>query len=305
MEQNVSNYMMKVAKQKRKGRKNSSADMYRTVHNRLQRFPGGRTLTFGKVTKNFVDDFACNLRDEGLAVNTVNSYLSCFRAVYNSAREAGVFDDNGKSPFAHLRLRREITAKRALTSHAINELARIQPSAGTDTRQSLDLFLFCFMACGMPFVDLAHLTWDNIVGKEIIYHRHKTGVRVQVTITRAMRLIIHRYASKNRRYLFPILPEKECSHECYKALLAHHNASLKEIGNRLSHPVKLTSYVARHSWATEALRQNTPVAVISQAMGHTSEKTTRIYLDSLDQSVLTKANRKITKVVNDLILGRA
>ncbi len=77
------------------------------------------------------------------------------------------------------------------------------------------------------------------------------------------------------------------------------------IGARLHLSVKLTSYVARHSWATEALRQNIPVAVISQAMGHTSEKTTRIYLAQLDQSVLNKANAKITKKAANMFLKRA
>ena len=65
------------------------------------------------------------------------------------------------------------------------------------------------------------------------------------------------------------------------------------------------TYTLRHSWATEALRQNIPVAVISQAMGHTSEKTTRIYLAQLDQSVLNKANAKITKKAADMFLERA
>ena len=64
-------------------------------------------------------------------------------------------------------------------------------------------------------------------------------------------------------------------------------------------------HVARHTWATEALRQNTPIAVISQALGHTSEQSTRFYLDSLDQSIMKRANRKITKVVDNLVTGKA
>lgn len=305
MEQNVCIYMAGQADKMRQAGKNSTADLYRVVHNRLRRFADADRLTFERVTATLADDFAQSLREEGLAVNTVNSYLSGFRALYNSAQEAGLFEAPEKSPFAHLHLRREMTAKRALTSQAINELAQVQPSAGTETRRSLDFFLFCFLACGMPFIDLAHLTWDNIVGKEIIYHRCKTGTKVQITITPGMRLIMKRYARKGSRYVFPILPEKGCSHNYYKSILARYNACLKEIGSHLTHPVKLTSYVARHTWATEALRKNTPVAVISQALGHTSEKTTLFYLDSLDQSVIRKANRKIIKVVDDLVAGKA
>ena len=257
------------------------------------------------MTVAFVDDFAQSLRDEGLAVNTVNSYVGGFRALYNRAGRTGLFEIPEKSPFAHLRLRREITVKRALSSQAVCELAQMQPSASTGLRRSLDYFLFCFMACGMPFVDLAHLTRDNIVGKDIVYHRQKTGVRVQVSITPGMRMIIKRYARKDSRYLFPILPEDGGSRSYYKYQLVRYNADLKIIGNYLRHPVALTSYVVRHTWATEALRQNTPIAVISQALGHTSEQSTRFYLDSLDQSIMKRANRKITKVVNDLVTGKA
>ena len=303
MEQNVCIYMSQLAEKMRKAGKDSRADLYRVLYNRLHRFPKGGTLTFGRVTAAFVDDFAQSLRDEGLAVNTVNSYVGGFRALYNRAGRTGLFEIPEKSPFAHLRLRREITVKRALSSQAVCELAQMQPSASTGLRRSLDYFLFCFMACGMPFVDLAHLTRDNIVGKDIVYQRQKTGMRVQVSITPGMRMIIKRYARKDSRYLFPILFEDGGSRSYYKYQLVRYNADLKIIGNYLRHPVTLTSYIARHTWATEALRQNTPIAVISQALGHTSEQSTRFYLDSLDQSIMKRANRKITKVVNDLVTG--
>lgn len=305
MEQNVCTYMACLAGEMRQAGKDSKADLFRAVSNRLRQFAKKAPLSFGRVTAALVDNFAQSLYQDGLAVNTVNSYLSGFRVVYNTAREAGLFVPPAKSPFAHLHLRREITSKRALSSQAINELARMQPSASSPHRLTLDLFLFCYMACGMPFIDLAHLTHDNIRGKDIVYHRSKTGTRVQIAITPAMRLLLKRYARKDSRYLFPILPEGGCSHERYKSILARYNACLHKIGNSLRQPVKLTSYVARHSWATEALRKNTPMAVIIQGLGHTSEKTTRIYLDSLDRSVMAKANGKIIKEVNDLIVGRA
>lgn len=92
-----------------------------------------------------------------------------------------------------------------------------------------------------------------------------------------MRLLLRKYGQKGSPYLFPVLSAGKDGHEAYKTALRKYNSLLVIIGARLHLSVKLTSYVARHSWATEALRQNIPVAVISQAMGHTSEKTTRIY----------------------------
>lgn len=64
-------------------------------------------------------------------------------------------------------------------------------------------------------------------------------------------------------------------------------------------------YIFRHSWATIAYRKYTPVAIISQALGHTSEKTTRHYLAQLDQSELSKANILITGTVDNIVKRRA
>lgn len=94
-------------------------------------------------------------------------------------------------------------------------------------------------------------------------------------------------------------------YEAYKKALHQYNGCLKEIGEQLSIPIHLTSYVIRHTWATEALRNGTRVAVISQALGHTSERTTRHYLAALDQPQLDAANEIITKQLEEVIKVRA
>ena len=251
-----------------------------------------------------VDDFGSSLRAEGLAVNTVNSYLSSFRALCHTALREGL-PGPASDPFAGLHLKREETAKRALKIAEVNKVMQADYPAEPSLREALDLFIFSYLACGIPFVDLAYLTKKNIVGGEIVYYRHKTGALIRVGITPAMRLLLRKYGQKGSPYLFPVLSAGKDGYEAYKAALRKYNSLLVIIGERLHLSVKLTSYVARHSWATEALRQNIPVAVISQAMGHTSEKTTRIYLAQLDQSVLNKANAKITKKAADMFLERA
>lgn len=87
-----------------------------------------------------------------------------------------------------------------------------------------------------------------------------------------------------------------------RAILRSYNNSLKKIGRALSRPIHLTSYVFRHTWATNALRKQVPLSIISQALGHTSEKTTRFYLASLEQSELNRANARVTEEV-DLLFG--
>ena len=83
--------------------------------------------------------------------------------------------------------------------------------------------------------------------------------------------------------------------------LRTYNRRLGAIGDKLSNPVKLTSYVARHSWAMCAKEKSASVAVIGQALGHTSEKTTRFYLSNLDQSVIDRINLKIIGFVEKWI----
>lgn len=289
---------------KREAGKDSTADLYRVVRNRLYRFWKGASLQWTDITAAMVDDFGSSLRAEGLAVNTVNSYLSSFRALCHTALREGL-PGPACDPFAGLHLKREETAKRALKIAEVNKVMQADYPGEPSLREALDLFIFSYLACGIPFVDLAYLTKKNIVGGEIVYYRHKTGALIRVGITPAMRLLLRKYGQKGSPYLFPILSAGKDGHEAYKAALRKYNSLLVIIGEHLHLSVKLTSYVARHSWATEALRQNIPVAVISQAMGHTSEKTTRIYLAQLDQSVLNKANAKITKKAADMFLERA
>lgn len=300
----VFNYMSMLVSRKREAGKESTADMYRAMRNRLLRCPVDKLSQWDDITTSLVDSFAEWLYSDGLAVNTVNSYLSNFRAIYHTAVREGEIPKPDSDPFSHLRLKREETAKRALKIKEVNKVMQAQYTENTPMRQALDLFIFCYLACGMPFVDLAYLTKKNIVGNEIVYHRRKNGVLVRVAITPAMRMLMRKYAQKKSAYLFPVLTAGRDGHEDYKSALHAHNSLLKTIGVQLRLHTQLTTYVARHSWATEALRQNIPVAVISQALGHTSEKTTRIYLDSLDQSVLNRANRKVTKKASQLLMER-
>lgn len=156
----------------------------------------------------------------------------------------------------------------------------------------------------MPFVDMAFLSRENIRGNELVYKRKKTGSQIRMEISDAMWRLIRKYEPDDgkRRFLFPILPDVErLTHAQYKYRLALHNKELRLIGIEQGFPIRLTSYVTRHSWASAALENEVPVAVISQALGHSSEKTTRYYLSELDISKLTEARQKISGTIELLI----
>jgi integrase len=110
-----------------------------------------------------------------------------------------------------------------------------------------------------------------------------------------MQQIICRYCRADSPYVFPILTisNKKTVMQEYEKVRSRYNRHLRKIGEMAGVGRKLTSYVARHSWASIAKSKHIPTAIISEGMGHDSEQTTRIYLASLDTSVVDKANKKI------------
>ena len=299
----VVEYMRERALCKRRMGKTSAADVYRATAAQFYRFLDGRKCRLSGLNATMVSDFRGFLQNKGLKTNTVNSYLSSLRAVYHEACHEGLVRVR-ESPFEGMKLRREITRKRAIPSSSIQRVVTLpDKDLSPEQRLAADVATFCFLACGMPFVDVVHLTRENIQGDVLVYQRHKTNVQIRVELTSGMRAILRKYVDPDSPYLFPYLSETTTP-TYYKYCLRKYNAHLKAIGQRIGLASPLTSYVIRHSWASEALRRHVPLSLISQALGHTSEKTTRIYLMDLDVSELGKANRKVTGRIDQLVEKR-
>lgn len=292
--------------QKRALNKMATAELYQVAIGHFLRFTGDKEIRMEAISKTLITDFTAYLQQRRLATNSVNSYLSALRAIYNAALHEGLLYPE-KPPFEGMRLRRSPTTKRAIAVSLIYRLAETRKENEDPLRElTTDLCLFSFLACGMPFVDMAFLSRENICGNELVYRRKKTGSLIRMEISDGMRRLIRKYqpADGKRRFLFPILPDAEqLTRARYKYRLALHNKELKAIGIEQGLPIRLTSYVIRHSWASAALDNEVPVAVISQALGHSSEKTTRYYLSELDTSKLTDARRKVSGAIELLING--
>ncbi|MCD8268767.1 MAG: tyrosine-type recombinase/integrase [Parabacteroides sp.] len=164
--------------------------------------------------------------------------------------------------------------------------------------------LFSFMACGIPFVDIVHLTKENLIenGKVLSYKRQKTGALVEMEVSSGMQCLIDRYSRPDAHYLFPVLSE-DATYEQYKHCLSEENHYLKEICVELNLEEMLTTYSFRHSWASEAYHQNIPIGIISQALGHSAEKMTRTYLSAFDVGKVGEANKKVSGGIEMLVRG--
>lgn len=289
---------------KRKSGAESTADLYRVVRNRLKCYCRGKPLTLRGVTALLVSGFRNSLEMDRLCTNTVNSYISNLRAMYNRAvMQTGL--RRKESPFKGVRLKYEETAKRSIPLAAVERIAELDLSGHPHLQVAADMALFSFMACGMPFADLVRLTGKNISknGKYVIYRRKKTNAFIQVEMNRRMKQIVSRYRKAGSSLLFPVLP-KDAKHEEYKALLSLYNRHLKKIGNILGISEPLTSYVFRHSWASAAYRCNVRIGIISQALGHGTEQMTRNYLSLLDPEEIASANHRVVGKVETFVRGR-
>ena len=124
----------------------------------------------------------------------------------------------------------------------------------------------------MPFTNLAHLRKSQVKDGVLTYQRRKTGRQVRVTLEPCMLHILAKYKTEGTDYLFPILykvkdgKRVEVSYPC---ALNRYNRSLKQLARQAGIAVNLTSYVARHSWASIAYEQGVDLPVISKALGHT------------------------------------
>ena len=299
----------------------------RCATNRFQSYLaaiGKRDVSFLKLKPGLLNGFEVWLKQQGVRRNTSSAYMRSLHTSYNQAVRDGVATGAapsapGVNPFADVYCGVDKTVKRAVDMQTICKLQDIDiPSAirclyekqgkrchgkyFDDAQRKLaltrDLFLFSFCMRGMAFVDLAFLRKSDISGGFISYVRRKTHQRIIVRIEPMMQQIIDRWQTSGP-YLFPILTEyqdEEVAYRQYQNQLTLYNRRLKILGQMLG-GIHLTSYVSRHSWASAAYAEHVSIAVISQSMGHTSERTTRIYLQELDHTLIDRTNHKLLNAV--------
>lgn len=177
-------------------------------------------------------------------------------------------------------------------------LSATSTSAFTLLDLARDLFMFSFYTRGMSFVDMAYLRKSDLRNGILSYRRRKTNRQLFVKWERQMQAIVDKYSTGDSPYLLPIIKNMETdSRRQYQNASHFVNTKLRKIGVMLGLSMPLTAYVARHGWASIAKSKQVPVATISEAMGHDSETTTRIYLASLDTAHVDRANHLVLSAI--------
>lgn len=271
-----------------------TAKNYDAALGSFKRFRDNEDIVLDAVDHNTMEDYQVYLKSTGLSSNSISFYMRILRAVYHRAVEQELTKD--RKPFRTVFTGTEKTLKRAISINDIKRIKNIDLSLKPNIEFARDMFLFLFFCRGMSFIDAVFLRKTDIQNGVLTYRRHKTNQVLHIRIIQPIKELIDRYSSKDSPYLLPVI---NCSdsdeRKQYETALRRINNNLKTIADIVELPVKLTTYVTRHTWATIAKSKNVPINVISDALGHDSITTTQIYLASVDTSVIDRVNEMIIK----------
>jgi integrase len=304
-----------------------TARAYRTSVRALIRFNKGCDIPLKHINACLIKEFETHLKDCGKAMNTISYYMRMLRAIYWKAVRERLIESRRENPFGGVFTGFQQTRKRALDSDKLKELHRLDFSILLEQKTSIihvskskhavlnlsdnnlhnkglydcwRYFFFCFLSRGMSFVDMAYLRKENIHHGVISYYRKKTGQKIEITVTPSLQRIIDSFAHEVRSssYLFPVIRDEHKPVRLqYESGLRLQNLRLKRLSCLAGICCNLSTHVSRHSWATIGKKQNLPLWVISEGLGHSSEKMTYTYLASFDRSTLDNANEQITMSV--------
>ena len=303
MEIHFLEYMEQVTAELLRKNKRGTGVNYRCAYHSFRQFLYGGDIPIGLFNNKLVQEYNDWLESRSVVKNSISFYMRILRAVYNRAVKDKLVEQT--FPFAQVYTGIDRTRKLAVDEATLYKILALDLTHMPGLAFSRDLFFFSFSMRGMAFIDIAFLKKTNIRDKVLSYYRKKTSQLLVVQLEPCAEVIIRKYeeATRDSEYVFPILkPDIERDlYSQYHTALSYHNRKLRRLSKLAGLSVCLSSYTARHTWATLARDHNIPISVISAGMGHTSEITTTIYLASLQNSVIDKANHSLMENINKMI----
>ena len=280
--------------------------IYDNVLKGLERFAGTR-IRFETITASWLEKYAAYLREEGKRQTTIAIHLRTLRAILNEAKRQGAIKE-AQYPFGRGKDKYKIQSgtgrKLALTLEQIGQIARYDDGSEA-TAKYRDYWLFLDLCNGINVADFVKLRYRDIVNGEICFVRQKTErttktrKEIRVVVTERMQAIINRWGNPSRpdSFIFPILDGQEDAmrRKCKTMYFTRAiNKRMKEVGEQLGIG-KISTYTARHSFATVLMRAGANIAYISESLGHQDLKTTENYLASFEREERQKNAELLTK----------
>ena len=273
--------------------------IYHNMLRTLRESAGKEEIGFEEVTPAFLGNYEFLLLGRGLSWNTVSTYMRVLRAVYNRAVDRRLAP-HVPHLFKAVYTGTQADIKRALKAEEMGQLldTKCTRKQSELLQKTHHLFVLMFLLRGLPFVDLAYIQKKDLNGNILTYHRRKTGRQITITVTKDAMNIIREYMDTTTEspYLFPILSAEggeDTIYREYQQALRIFNYQLTKLGELLGLTTELTSYTARHTWATLAYYLEVHPGIIREAMGHSSIKVTETYLKPFNIKKLDETNLSI------------
>jgi site-specific recombinase XerD len=282
-----------------------TVDAYKTALIALKRFKGN--LKFDDVTPEFLQSFENWMIGRGRSITTVGFYLRSLRAIMNIAKEKQIIKPQSY-PFG----RRKYTIptgrniKKALGIQQIKQVFDYQTNLGTGADKARDFWVLSYLCNGINMMDLVQLQWKDVNISSINFIREKTkrvnkANPVTITVPRNAYIdkIITKWAIKSfesNDYIFDIIAKNDFAdviRNKAKQFTRVTNKWMKRIGEDLGFDFKLTTYVARHSFATILVRSGAPMKLASQSLGHLNLSTTERYFAGFDLEAQAEFNKSL------------
>ncbi len=280
-----------------------NAEVYKDTKRNLNHFIGSKQLHFSDIDAQFLNSFEEFLKTSGKGANTIYIYLRTLRALINRAIKEEVCSEK-YYPFKKFSLAKYSQIKTQKRAIGKSDIAKIKKLKLTDRKDLIDaknIFLFSYYNRGMNFIDIALLKWKDVQNGRLNYRRMKTKELFSMEILAPAMTILKHYKpttfKNDESYVFPIFLEQHVGattmHNRRTKMLRQVNADLKDICKLAKIKTVLTTYVARHTYATVMKKSGISVSIIKEAMGHDSEETTQTYLESFENKIIDEASKAI------------
>ena len=287
----------------KRGGKLGNAGVYKYSRTSLLKFTGQRLqIPFSDLDAVWLRRYENWLRTSGCGDTTISQLFRTLRSVFNKAVELQLVKRD-YYPFDAYKVSKfdTRTKKRAIAKEDVRKVIALDLSQGYPSeRLARDIFVFSYFGAGINFADIALLKYGNVRDGRVQYVRKKTGKPINFLLTEEMRNIIVKYQRQGQTdedYIFPILDRRvhrteQQRYDRTHKVLTNTNRWLRKIGQRVGIE-HLTTYVARHTFATVLKRSGVNIAIISESLGHSDLSTTQIYLDSFENSQIDAAMQNL------------
>lgn len=287
-------FILDMADRKAKVGRPGTAKTYRDALSSFARFRQGTDIALDELDAETMALYEAWMKSRGLKRNSSSCYLRTLRTLYRKAVEMGLTADKGI--FRHVFTGFAKTSKRAIPLESIRAIRLLRLPEGSPLTFARDMFILSIYLQGISFVDLAYLRKSDIRNGILQYDRKKTRQSLNIGWEPSMQAIVETYAhlTTESPYLLPIITHADGTERRQYEKAEHNiNRNLKKIGRMAGLRIPLTTYVARHTWATTMRDMGYDLSIVSTGLGHDSLKTTQIYLSSIDTTTVMKANKKM------------